>query len=113
MHVTYGRKHKYRDFTILAFCKLSSLVKYYYLYSLFFRLYLLPLYNTPSKTLVNNIIAFKKAYLKYIKVINIFSCGKKSKVNKSCDSHVIYQIEKLKEYFNSVLRALYIYLESG
>ena len=59
------------------------------------------------------VIKYKKAYLKYIMVINIFSCGKKSKVNKSCDNHVIYQIEKLEEYFKSALKALYIYLESG
>jgi hypothetical protein len=29
----------------------------------------------------------------------------------SCDNHVIYQFEKLKGHFKSVLRALFIYKE--
>jgi len=38
---------------------------------------------------------------------------KKYRASKSCDNHVIYQFEKLKKYFTSALRALYIHLQSG
>jgi hypothetical protein len=41
----------------------------------------------------------------------ILNC-KKCKASKSCDNHVIYQFEKLNEYFKSALKALYIHLKS-